>query len=227
VVEAQVSKADYIEKLKRFHAQHGRAPTAGECGAGHSPKRNQSVPSYNTLCWHFGTYRKALEAAGVPYRLHGVRLNTTARNTHNIRAGLPVDSATNRIDCPVDRMHRPRMIPDTTQYGFPMGRLIAWCYECKCEIPNTSLPAVLTAAEREAFQVEEHHSQRPRTAPRMPHERKAKPAKRVFCVTDNRRRDAEIRLAWARGVTLPTLAMRYELPLDRVEKIVLGRRRSA
>jgi hypothetical protein len=23
-----MSKADYIEKLKRFHAQHGRAPTA-------------------------------------------------------------------------------------------------------------------------------------------------------------------------------------------------------
>jgi hypothetical protein len=209
VVEAQVSKADYVLQLQAFYAQHGRAPTAGECGAGHSPKRNPLVPSYNTLCWHFGTFRKALEAAGVPYRLHGVRLNTTARNPHNIRAGLPVDSATNRIDCPVDRMHRPRMIPDTTQYGFPMGRLIAWCYECKREIPNEPVAVAVSARERAGDGPGQRFDYAPHDSP------------------TTRKRNATIRLAWHNGeATQLELARRYGMSQERIATI-LGRKRSA
>jgi hypothetical protein len=74
-VEKAMSKADYIEKLKRFHAQHGRAPTAGECGAGiASHKRIKSLPAYTSLQAHFGTFRKALAAAGLTPRPHGLRM---------------------------------------------------------------------------------------------------------------------------------------------------------
>jgi hypothetical protein len=65
----------YIRRLREFYAEHGRTPTAKECGAGSYGKRHRdrNLPDYSSICYHFGTFRAAVEAAELPVRPHGLR----------------------------------------------------------------------------------------------------------------------------------------------------------
>jgi hypothetical protein len=211
-----------IARLQAFAAAMKRAPTAGECGAGiMSAKRNLSLPAYSSLQYHFGSFGAALEAAGLTPRPPGLRLDREPGiatfgvkpdrchkpNPHTVRDGFPMDSATNRIDCPKDRRHQPRMIQDRSQFGVPMGRLIAWCYDCRREIPNEPVPVMVSEAERA----------------REPHFNVA-----VLDTPAARKRNAAIRLAFANGkATQIDLARKYGLSQERVATIIHGRRRSA
>jgi hypothetical protein len=68
----------YLEQLQAFAARHGRAPTAGECGAGTGCRtRVKTLPSYSTFQKHFGTFAAALRAAGLTPRKHGTRIART------------------------------------------------------------------------------------------------------------------------------------------------------
>jgi hypothetical protein len=87
----------YLEQLQAFAARHGRAPTARECGAGHAPTRDWSIPSYNRLCHHFGSYRKALQLAGLTPRKHGARITANQRRDR----GVPVDRRERRTTKPI------------------------------------------------------------------------------------------------------------------------------
>jgi hypothetical protein len=67
-----------IARLQAFAAVMKRAPTAGECGAGVAcHKRVATVPRYSLLLYQFGTFKRALESAGLTPRQPGARLDRT------------------------------------------------------------------------------------------------------------------------------------------------------
>jgi hypothetical protein len=101
----------YLEQLQAFAARHGRAPTARECGAGHAPTRDWSIPSYNRLCHHFGSYRKALQLAGLTPRKHGVRLTANTRRNR----GVPVDRREGRTLKPIFDPHWPVILKEAKE----------------------------------------------------------------------------------------------------------------
>ncbi len=144
-------RVQIIDKLMAFYERHGCAPTAKECGAGvgNRQNRDRSLPDYSTLCTHFGSFRQALLAAGITPRPHGWRKEfdhklealpkVPRKKTVQVRAGPPVYANTNRIDCPVDRAHRPEMVY-VRHHGVITGQMVAWCHECRREIPNQLEP---------------------------------------------------------------------------------------
>jgi hypothetical protein len=127
----------YIALLRAFTAKHGRTPTAAECGSGALglERRNREVPDYSSLCWHFGSFREALLAADLEPRRHGVRPADEDKERKHMRSGQPSYAATNRIECPVDRRHRPQMVY-VRRNGVITGAMVAWCYECNREVPQ-------------------------------------------------------------------------------------------
>jgi hypothetical protein len=210
-------RADCIARLQQFYRQHGRVPTAGECGVGGANRRqrNPDLPYYDVLYRAFGSLNKALIAAGLTPRQQGVRVDYDPATRHMIfanKSAVPTTrgqrtATTDRIECPRDRMHHPRMIHER-RYGVTTGRMVAWCYECQAEVPPGIAEVAVTAAEKVG----------------------SKPF--TFTVPkptgDVRKRYAEIRLAWSRGsASMDRLAALYGLSPDRIEKIVQGRKRSA
>jgi hypothetical protein len=68
-------KQSYLAQLRRFYAEHGRAPTIGECGSGiYRHRRVRSLPACFTLQQHFGSFNNALRAAGIPTRKRGEQI---------------------------------------------------------------------------------------------------------------------------------------------------------
>jgi len=125
-----------------------------------------------------------------------------------------------RVECPANRDHRPRMIHER-RYGVATGRMIAWCYSCGREVLPGELPPLSITDEERARYVRDQR-ERPRNAVRRKREQvgwwtKATP--------EQIERDTAIRLAWARGVTQLTLSLRYELSQARISQIVSGSRR--
>lgn len=118
-------------------------------------------------------------------------------------------SATNRIDCPRDRAHRPRMIHER-HFGVTTGRMIAWCFDCSRVIPpNATTLVTISEAERTGQPAGRRKAEAP------PDE-------------DTRARNAAIRLAWANESNSQVeLALKYGLTTARVGQIIHGRRRSA
>lgn len=67
----------YLDALRDFSRQHGRAPTAQECGAGYKPCRRPSLPQFSSLQLHFGSFNRAILAAGLTPRTQGDRVEPT------------------------------------------------------------------------------------------------------------------------------------------------------
>lgn len=67
----------YLNALRDFINEHGRAPTAAELGMGSSAAGQvKGLPSGGSLHRHFGSVREALIAAGVEPRAPGHRLGS-------------------------------------------------------------------------------------------------------------------------------------------------------
>lgn len=139
-----------LAQLRAFAATHGRAPTARECGAGHKPRKRPELPYYNVLTGMFGSFRRALELAGLAPRPQGLRVDHAARSPLMIAVSggrmattflmTVTDDAADRIGCPANRFHHPRMT-HRRRHGVTTGELVAWCYECQREIPPATLPS--------------------------------------------------------------------------------------
>lgn len=133
-----------------------------------------------------------------------------------------------RLTCPTDNNHIAGMIYERYQ-GVATGRLVAVCFDCNRELPpERELPVVpLSDDERAALEQAERKA-------RTEAARKAAAAKAAQNgewsrqpTPDQRRRDAEIRLAWGRGAAVTTLVQRYEISANRIYQIIQGRKRSA
>lgn len=72
---SDTARTELIAKLHRFERLHGRAPTTRECGACGCAKRYAWLPHHNELSWWFGTFNKAIKAAGLTPRARGLTLN--------------------------------------------------------------------------------------------------------------------------------------------------------
>lgn len=133
-----------------------------------------------------------------------------------------------RLTCPASPDHRPRMISDD-RLGFSIGRLIPWCYACGCELPPVaSLAIVPLSADALQTMMQEQRTEQTRKARQAAAERaKAQGEWSRQPTPDQRRRDAEIRLAWGNGTHPTVLATLHGLSETRVYQILQGRKRSA
>jgi hypothetical protein len=134
-----------------------------------------------------------------------------------------------RLICPRDMNHVAGMVYERRQ-GVTTGRLVAVCFDCRRVLPpERSLSdeqKAMTPSEREALAQEER---RQRTeAAREASLRKRQRANWPRWETPNqRRRNAEIRLAWAQGTLRAVLAIRFGISISRVDQIIQGRKKSA
>ena len=121
-----------------------------------------------------------------------------------ISSADPKAATADTLHCDKQRNHSVRMIFQTIA-GVRTGAMVAWCYDCRRVVPTGPVAVVITDADR--AQVRSRAKDTPVTE-----------------TADTRKRNAAIRLEWARKRTPKgELAKRYGISLQRVIHIIHGK----
>jgi hypothetical protein len=107
MAKRRYSRDDLIEALRQLAERLGRTPTRKD------PGERSDVPDYKTYVRYFGSWRKALEAAGIPLNPRGIgysreQLLGHLRDLAETLGRTPTVGDVNAADGPCDKTYRNR-----------------------------------------------------------------------------------------------------------------------